>query len=46
MAKKGSDSIGHDAHFFGALFGIMFCILLNKNIAVNFVYQIGEWFTR
>lgn len=46
MAQKGSDSIGHDAHFFGALFGIMFCILLNKNIAVNFVYQIGEWFSR
>ena len=46
MAKKGSDSIGHDAHFFGALFGIMFTILLNKNIAVNFYYQMINWFSR
>ena len=30
MAKKDSDNIGHDAHFFGALFGIMFTIILNK----------------
>jgi membrane associated rhomboid family serine protease len=46
MAKKGNDSIGHDAHFFGALFGIMFTILLNKNIAINFYYQLLEWFSR
>ncbi len=46
MAKKGNDNIGHDAHFFGALFGIMFTILLNKNIALNFYYQLLAWFTR
>ena len=46
MAKKGNDNIGHDAHFFGALFGIMFTILLNKNIAINFYSQLFEWFTR
>ena len=46
MAKKGNDNIGHDAHFFGALFGVMFTIMLNKNIAVNFYYQILEWFSR
>ncbi len=46
MAKKGSDNIGHDAHFFGALFGVMFTVLLNKNIAINFYYQIINWFSR
>jgi membrane associated rhomboid family serine protease len=46
MAKKGNDNIGHDAHFFGALFGMMFTILLNKNIAINFYYQLLAWFSR
>lgn len=46
MAKKGDSNIGHDAHFFGALFGIMFTILLNKNIAINFFHQLVDWFSR
>lgn len=37
LAKQNRGNIGHDAHFFGALFGIMFTILLDKNIAVRFV---------
>lgn len=37
LAKQNKGNIGHDAHFFGALFGIMFTILLDKNIAVRFV---------
>jgi membrane associated rhomboid family serine protease len=46
MAQKANDNIGHDAHFFGALFGVMFTIVLNKNIAVNLYYQLMEWFSR
>ncbi len=46
MAKKGDSNIGHDAHFFGALFGIFFTIILNKSIAVNFYYQLLNWVTR
>lgn len=37
LAQQNKGNIGHDAHFFGALFGIMFTILLDKNIAVRFV---------
>jgi membrane associated rhomboid family serine protease len=37
LAKQNQGNIGHDSHFFGALFGIMFTILLDKNIAINFV---------
>lgn len=37
LAKQNKGNIGHDAHFFGALFGIMFTILIDKNIAVHFV---------
>jgi membrane associated rhomboid family serine protease len=40
MAQKGKDNIGHDAHFFGALFGIMFTVLLNYKIGVAFVNTI------
>lgn len=40
MAQKGRDNIGHDAHFFGALFGIMFTILLNYRIGIAFVNTI------
>ncbi len=32
MARKGTDNIGHNAHFFGALFGIIFTILLDTDI--------------
>jgi len=37
LAKQNKGNIGHDAHFFGALFGLMFTILLDKNIAIRFV---------
>lgn len=37
MAKKDADFIAHDAHFFGALFGIMFTILLDRQIGANFI---------
>jgi membrane associated rhomboid family serine protease len=46
MSQKANEKIGHDAHFFGALFGIMFTIFLNKTIAINFFYQIVYWFSR
>ena len=28
MAKKGTDNVGHDAHFWGALFGVVYTIIL------------------
>jgi membrane associated rhomboid family serine protease len=40
LAKQNKGNIGHDAHFFGALFGLMFSILLDKNIAIHFVEQL------
>ncbi|MCB0395739.1 MAG: rhomboid family intramembrane serine protease [Flavobacteriales bacterium] len=38
MGKRGRDNINHSAHFFGAVFGILFTILLDTDIAVRF-YQ-------
>jgi membrane associated rhomboid family serine protease len=28
MSRKAKDNIGHDAHFWGALFGVLFTIIL------------------
>lgn len=42
MAKKGTDNIGHDVHFFGALFGIIITFLLDKRIFGNFVEQLFQ----
>lgn len=40
MAKKGGDRINHDAHFYGALFGFLFPILLKPELFTNFIDQI------
>jgi len=42
MAKKESDYIAHDAHFFGALFGIMFTLILDREIGKTFINIIME----
>lgn len=40
MSKKGMDNIGHDAHFWGAVFGFGFTAVLQPDILENFVKQI------
>ncbi|NQU34930.1 MAG: rhomboid family intramembrane serine protease [Bacteroidetes bacterium] len=36
MGKKGVDNIGHNAHFWGAIFGIVLTIILVPNVIQNF----------
>ncbi len=36
MGKKGVDNIGHNAHFWGAVFGIVLTIILVPNVIQNF----------
>jgi membrane associated rhomboid family serine protease len=36
MGKKGVDNIGHNAHFWGAIFGIVLTIVLVPNVIQNF----------
>jgi len=43
MSKKGTDNIGHDAHFWGALFGLAFTILLKPALFNGFIYQISTF---
>jgi len=44
MDKKGGSGIAHDAHLWGALFGIVYLIALNFNNLVNFIDQIKDLF--
>ncbi|MFW5758627.1 MAG: rhomboid family intramembrane serine protease [Bacteroidota bacterium] len=40
MAKRGSDNIGHDAHFWGAVFGLVFTFLLRPAFVNEFLQNI------
>jgi membrane associated rhomboid family serine protease len=40
-SRRSNDNINHDAHFFGALSGIMITILLNHNVISIFIKQLG-----
>lgn len=40
--QKSNDNINHDAHFWGAIFGVLFTILLKPSIAVHFYNSLLE----
>lgn len=44
MARKGNDNIGHDAHFYGAVFGIAFTLILKPAFFTGFIQQTGSFF--
>lgn len=39
-AKKGQDNIGHDAHFYGSLFGFVFTFVFDPSHGQVFIQQI------
>lgn len=46
MSKKNIDNIGHDAHFFGAVFGIIFTVILKPKLFTIFIYTVLAYFQR
>lgn len=40
MARSKKDNIGHDAHFFGALFGFLFIFILQPKLLPHFIKTI------
>ncbi len=40
MAKRGGDNINHNAHFYGAVFGLIFPILLEPRLLQMFIQQL------
>jgi len=43
QGKKSKDNINHDAHLYGALFGLIFCILVYPASITGFIEQISHW---
>tara|TARA_R110001592_G_scaffold9723_4_gene51484 strand:- start:39165 stop:39749 length:585 start_codon:yes stop_codon:yes gene_type:complete len=41
--RQKQDGIAHDAHIFGAIFGILTPLVLDPNLYVRFVSSIGFW---
>jgi len=41
MGRRGSDNIGHYAHFWGAVFGVVFTMLINHEYIAHFYQQLG-----
>jgi len=37
MAKRGNDNVGHDVHFWGAIYGIVFITLINPDFLLEFI---------
>ena len=42
MAKKGSDNTGHDAHLWGALYGVAFTLITHPDSFSRFISEIGH----
>ncbi len=40
MSRRGGDNINHDAHFYGAVWGILFTLLLRPSLGSFFIEQL------
>ena len=43
QSKNMSDGINHDAHFYGAVFGVVFTIIISPGSLVNFIKEIANF---
>ena len=41
--RRSNDNINHDAHLYGALFGILFCAVLYPASIPHFIDQVSQW---
>jgi membrane associated rhomboid family serine protease len=44
QAKRERGPINHDAHLFGSLFGIAFCIVIYPHSVISFYQKVSHWF--
>jgi membrane associated rhomboid family serine protease len=38
MDKRGGDNVAHDAHFYGAVFGVLFTVVLDPRLITQIGY--------
>lgn len=43
LARQGHGPINHEAHFYGAIFGLVYTIAFKPSIGLNFLKQLGLW---
>ena len=43
QGRKAKDNINHDAHLYGAVYGLLFCIVVHPASLPNFYEQIKYW---
>jgi len=43
-SRKSNDNINHDAHFYGALYGVAFTLVFKPEIAKHFISQLSSGF--
>ncbi len=44
-AQRGGDGIDHLAHLYGAVFGLLFPLVLKPQLLPDFIAQLGYWFS-
>jgi len=44
MARRGQDNIGHDAHFWGAIYGVIITIAIKPELFIFFIQELGNMF--
>lgn len=43
MGKRNMDNVGHDAHFYGAVFGFLFTIAVKPSLLPSFIEILTNW---
>ena len=43
QGRKSNDNINHDAHLYGALFGLVFCLVVYPPSIIQFYEQVKYW---
>lgn len=41
--KAANDNINHEAHLYGAVFGVIFCLVMYPSSFIYFIEQLKEW---
>lgn len=46
MGRRRADNVNHDAHFYGALYGVLLILVLVPGVLPNFVQQVSNYISK